>query len=104
MDWIIADLPVAVSGYNAFMVMVDKLTKYVHIVPTTKDSFSEDVTRLFIANVFQYHGLPNVLISTDSPLDSGKHSVSNLACNLDTLRVSIRKLMVSLESCLTALH
>ena len=66
MDWI-TDLPVSASGYNAIMVIVDKLTKYVHLVPTTKESSSEDVARLFIANVFQYHGLPKVLISDRDP-------------------------------------
>lgn len=66
MDWI-TDLPTSASGYNAIMVIVDKLTKYVHLVPTTKESSSEDVARLFIAHVFQYHGLPRVLISDRDP-------------------------------------
>jgi transposase InsO family protein len=66
MDWI-TDLPSSASGYNAIMVIVDKLTKYVHLVPTTKESSSEDVARLFIAHVFQYHGLPRVLISDRDP-------------------------------------
>lgn len=62
MDWI-TDLPTSSGGFNAILVIVDKLTKYVHLVPTTKESSSEDVARLFIANVYQYHGLPKVLIS-----------------------------------------
>ena len=71
MDWIM-DLPTSSSGFNAIMVIVDKLTKYVHLVPTTKESSSEDVARLFIAHVFQYHGLPKVLISDrDTRFTSG---------------------------------
>ena len=66
MDWIM-DLPVSAGGHNAIMVIVDKLTKYVHLVPTTKESSSEDVARLFIAHVYQYHGLPKVLISDRDP-------------------------------------
>ena len=62
MDWI-TDLPTSSGGFNAILVIVDKLTKYVHLVPTTKESSSEDVARLFIAHVYCYHGLPKVLIS-----------------------------------------
>jgi len=71
MDWIM-DLPPSAQGNNAIMVIVDKLTKYVHLVPTTKESSSEDVARLFIAHVYQYHGLPKVLISDrDTRFTSG---------------------------------
>ena len=59
MDWI-TDLP---TSSGVILVIVDKLIKYVHLVPTTKESSSEDVARLFIANVYRYHGLPKVLTS-----------------------------------------
>ena len=62
MDFII-DLPVSSMGHDTIMVIVDKLTLYVHLVPTTKSCTSETVAQLFIANVYQYHGMPKVFIS-----------------------------------------
>jgi len=62
MDFI-TDLPKSSSENDSIMVIVDKLTKYVHLVPLRKTVSAEDVARLFIAHVYQYHGLPRVLIS-----------------------------------------
>ena len=42
---------------------MDKLTKFVNFVPTTKTSTAEDTARLFIQHVYQYHGCPRILIS-----------------------------------------
>ena len=66
MDFIM-DLPMSAGGFNAIMVLVDKLTKYVHLVPTLKTCTAEDVARLFLSNVYQYHGVPKVLISDRDP-------------------------------------
>ena len=66
MDFIM-DLPKSANGNNAIMVMVDKLTKYVHLVPLTKTCSAEDVARYFIAHCYQYHGMPKVLISDRDP-------------------------------------
>ena len=66
MDFIM-DLPRSANGHNAIMVLVDKLTKYVHLVPCTKKCSAEDVARLFISNIYQYHGVPKVLISDRDP-------------------------------------
>ena len=62
MDWIV-DLPRSATGNNCILVIVDKLTKFVHLVPTTKTSTAEDTARLFIQHVYQYHGCPRILIS-----------------------------------------
>ena len=66
MDFIM-DLPRSASGYDAIMVLVDKLTKYVHLIPVVKTCSAEDVARYFIQHVYQYHGLPKVLISDRDP-------------------------------------
>ena len=66
MDFIM-DLPKSSSGYNAILVFVDKLSKFVHLVPTNKECTAEDCSRLFIKNVWQYHGLPKVFISDRDP-------------------------------------
>ena len=62
MDFIM-DLPRTVNGSNAIMVVVDKLTKFVHLIPTVKTVSAEETARLFIANVYQFHGLPKVIIT-----------------------------------------
>ena len=66
MDFIM-DLPATTAGHDAIMVLVDKLTKYVHLVPVTKTCSAEDVARYFIAHIYQYHGVPKVLISDRDP-------------------------------------
>ena len=66
MDFIM-DLPPSANGNDAILVLVDKLTKYVHLVPTFKKCSAEDVARLFIAHIYQYHGVPKVLISDRDP-------------------------------------
>jgi hypothetical protein len=71
MDFIM-DLPRSADGNDAVLVLVDKLTKYVHLVPTRKTCTSEDVARLFLTHIYQYHGVPKVLISDrDSRFTSG---------------------------------
>lgn len=66
MDFI-TDLPKTSEGHDAILVFVDKLTKYVHLVPTTKTCSAEQLATLFIKHIFQYHGLPKVLISDRDP-------------------------------------
>lgn len=56
-------LPKTVNKFDAILVFVDKLTKMVHLVPTTTDVSAEETARLFISNVFRLHGLPSVFIS-----------------------------------------
>jgi hypothetical protein len=59
----ITDLPKSANANDCILVLVDKLTKYVHLVPCRKTSTAEDVARLFLSHVYQYHGFPKVLIS-----------------------------------------
>ena len=62
MDFI-TDLPTSPKGNNTVLVFVDKLSKYIHIAATKKTCNSEDAARLFIENIFQFHGMPKCLIS-----------------------------------------
>lgn len=64
---LITDLPRSPSGKDSIMVFVDKLTKYVHLVPTNKTCTAEEVANLFLCHVFQYHGLVQQLISDRDP-------------------------------------
>ena len=66
MDFIM-DLPRSSEGHDAILVFVDKLTKYVHLVPTNKTCTAEEVARLFLRHVFQYHGMIKALVSDRDP-------------------------------------
>jgi len=44
-------------------VVVDKLTKMVHFIPTTEKMSVEGLARLFRDNMWKLHGLPKSIIS-----------------------------------------
>jgi len=58
----ITKLPIA-QGYDSVLVVVDRLTKMVHFVPTTEKTLAEGLARLFKDNVWKLHGLPESIIS-----------------------------------------
>lgn len=51
------------SGYNAVLVVVDKLTKYAHFVPLSHPFTATTVAQAYIDHVFKLHGMPQALIS-----------------------------------------
>ena len=59
----ITHLPVTRQGHTAILVVVDRLSKLVHFVPTRDTASSEDVARLFIDNIFVHHGMPERIVS-----------------------------------------
>ncbi|KAH0607596.1 uncharacterized protein H6S33_002630 [Morchella sextelata] len=61
MDFI-TDLPES-DGYNEILVVVDRLTKMRHLIPTTKEADSKEVATLYIDNVWKLHGLPETMVS-----------------------------------------
>jgi len=58
----ITKLPLA-QGYNSILVVVDRLTKIVHFIPTTEKTLAEGLARLFRDNVWKLHGLLESIIS-----------------------------------------
>jgi len=62
----ITKLPLA-QGYDVILVVVDKLTKMVHFIPTTEKTLAEGLARLFRDNVWKLHGLPESIISDRGP-------------------------------------
>jgi len=75
----ITKLPL-VQGYNAILVVVDRLTKMVHFIPTTKETSVEDLARLFRDNMWKLHGLPKSII-----LDRGPQFVAGLIKELNRM-------------------
>lgn len=57
------DLPGVRKGYDAILVVVDRLTKMVHILPTFATCGAVGAATLFKDNVWKLHGVPKDVIS-----------------------------------------
>jgi len=55
------------QGNDSIMVVVDRLSKMIHAIPTTARLSSEGVARLFRDHVWKLHGLPEQIISDRGP-------------------------------------
>jgi hypothetical protein len=67
-------------GFNTIWVAVDRLSKRVHIAPTTNEVDSVGLARLFRDHVWRHHGLPDQIIS-----DRGAQFVSSFTRELNRL-------------------
>jgi Integrase zinc binding domain len=56
-------LPKSANGNEIILVIIDRLTKMAHFIPTVRNYTSQIVADLFIKNVFRYHGLPESIVS-----------------------------------------
>jgi len=59
----ITHLPKIKARYTAVYVVVDRLTKLVHIAPTTDTATTTNTSQLFKDMVFKNHGLPSCIVS-----------------------------------------
>ena len=62
MDFIV-DLPTTQGGYDAILVVVNRLTKMAHFILTRESVSAPQVADLFISHVFRLHGLPRSIVS-----------------------------------------
>jgi len=62
MDFVVA-LPKTEGGYDAVLVLVDRLTKMVHLAPTMSSCTAEQTARLSFDNVVRLHGVPKSVVS-----------------------------------------
>ena len=62
MDFI-THLPMTNAGHTALYVVIDRLTKLTHIVPTTDGATAPEVADMFINAIVRHHGLPREIIS-----------------------------------------
>jgi len=58
----ITKLPSA-QGYDSILVVLDRLTKMAHFIPTMEKTLAEGLARLFRDNMWKLHGLPKSIIS-----------------------------------------
>src|SRR5258707_130743 len=75
----IRELPES-KGYNTILVVVDRLSKRIHAMPTVTTVDSTGVASLFLEHVWRHHGLLEVIIS-----DRGSAFISNFSRELATL-------------------
>ncbi len=65
-------LPKTLNGHTAILVVVDKLTKMVRLIPTTVNVTGKGTARLYIDHVRKHQGVPERIISDRDPRFTGK--------------------------------
>lgn len=58
----ITGLPMS-FGYTTILVVIDRLTKYAHLLPMKSDYSSRSVAEIFMQNVVKLHGMPKSIVS-----------------------------------------
>jgi hypothetical protein len=62
MDFVVK-LPETPRGYDSILVLVDRLSKMVHLVPCKETATALDLARMFRDSVWRLHGLPRQIIT-----------------------------------------
>src|SRR5260370_25720190 len=68
------------KGYNAILVIVNRLLKQDHIILTVTSLDSAGVAKLFLEHIWRHHGLPDKIIS-----DQGLAFISSFSSELANL-------------------
>ncbi|KAJ9523672.1 hypothetical protein QJQ45_020105 [Haematococcus lacustris] len=66
MDFI-GPFPATPRGHTMIFTIVDKLSKMIHLIPTTTTATAQDTARLFFDHIFKHHGLPEAIVSDRDP-------------------------------------
>ena len=66
MDYLMP-VPESKNGHKAILIVVDRLMKMAHYIPTTNTVTAREITELFLQNIFRYHGLPDNIVSDRDP-------------------------------------
>lgn len=51
------------EGNDAILVVVDRMTKYAHFIPTTETTTAKGLAREMFERVFKHHGIPEIIVS-----------------------------------------
>jgi transposase-like protein len=57
--------------------VIDSVTKHAHFIPTHTTINAKGATRLFLKEVWKYHGMPRVVLS-----DRGPQFIAGFTCEL----------------------
>lgn len=66
MDFVF-DLPRTHTGNDGIWTIVDRFSKPAHFIPVRKKIKAEHMVKLFMHNIFNYHGLPSSIVSDRDP-------------------------------------
>jgi len=61
------------NGFDTLLVVVERLSKMAHYIPTPTDVNSKQVAKIFFDDIFCLHGMPDSIVS-----DHGTQFVSEL--------------------------
>ena len=87
MDFI-TQLPETSKGYDALMVVVDRLTRMTILIPTYTHVTAPEAARLFFEYIFKDHGMPESIVSDRDPRFTGKFWQHLYWCMGTKLRMS----------------
>lgn len=60
------------GAYNCILVVIDKFTKYGHLIPLSHPYTALEVAQKSVDTVYRLHGLPSVIISDRDPIFTSK--------------------------------
>ena len=66
MDFI-TDLPKTRNGHSSILVVADRLTKMVQLIPLSKNTMAPVIAQIFFEHVVRYHGIPQSIVSDRDP-------------------------------------
>nr|GFB41864.1 reverse transcriptase domain-containing protein [Tanacetum cinerariifolium] len=72
-------LPKTSNGHGTIWVIVGRLTKFAHFIPTRETNSMETLTRLYIKEIVSRHGVPISIIS-----DHDSHFISRFCQSLQS--------------------
>ena len=62
LDFVVG-LPKTAAGHDSLLVVIDRLTKMTHVMPTTQSVTAEQTAQLLFENVIRLHGAPRRVVS-----------------------------------------
>lgn len=83
----ITGLPIS-SKFDALLVVVDRLTKMSHFIPTTTTCSASNLAILLRDNIFRLHGLPESIVSDRDPVFTSNLAREVASCLSIDLRFS----------------
>lgn len=85
---LITQLPKTKAGHDAIFVVVDRLSKMVHIQPTTTTVTARGLAKLYFDTVYRLHGLPRSIVSDRDPRMTGRFWQALFAATGTQLKMS----------------
>jgi Integrase core domain len=56
------------KGKDVLLVIIDRFTKYFHLISLSHPLKASDVAQVFLDTVYKLHGLPQVIVTDRDPL------------------------------------